>query len=291
MTNPSYYQESGHVNYTGILITMLATLMLSCILGYLYVVLTVFVPFPYLNFFFAVGVGLVMGMVLRILFKLTHNRSLKSRITMSIVSGLLVCYFQWATYIQYLLNGEFPSPQEFLSGEFINLWQYDVAGILQLIYNTGSWSIFGVQFRGLPLGIVWLLEALIFLYMPFNAARSMPVYPYSEVMNKWYPKFTLTNDFESVGAGSNFVKQVLEDPLGAIQSLGLGEAFRHIKIHLFVQPNEETQYLVVEKIFVEDRGSGKRTATPLIKNLSIPGKDAEQILKHFEHKAERLDVF
>lgn len=290
MSNRIFYQESGKVNQLGVLIFLLASLFITLVLGYVYELIIVFVPFPYLNLFAAVLVGLVLGMCARIIFRFTNNRNRKSRVALALVAGLMLCYFQWVIYLQYLLHDSFPSPMEVMRDGFLDFFHAETLSLLAYLYDNGSWSIFGVQFKGLVLGITWLIEAGIFLYMPFNAVHKAPLYPYAEILGKWYPKYTLNNDFDTI-AVNIFIEALDKNPVGAIQELKLGSAFRHTKFHVFYAPEEERQYLSVEKVWNGGGGSKESERTMVMANYEINRAAAQAILKSFENKPEKLDIF
>jgi len=291
MSSIKYYQESLKVNSVGILFHLLSSLFFTMLLGYVYTLITVFVPIIYFNFLVTFGVGLVLGVANRVLARLTNNRNKRSRIVLSLTSGLMVCYFQWTTYIVYLYQGQFPTPMEFFLG---NVWIFnpsDFVNAILEINRVGAWSIFGIQFKGFVLTGIWIIEASILIILPITAIRKTEIYPYSEFLEKWYPKYTLSNDLESISTINKFTNDLSMDAVTAINSLKLGDAFRHTKIHLFYLKDEEHQYLTVEQIFIDGRGSGKKNRTIIINNLEVPNKIGEKILQTFEHKFERVDIF
>lgn len=290
MIKLQYYQESGKVNTTGVLIVLLGAIFITLVLGYVYELILVFVPFPYLNLFAAGLTGLILGMLIRILLRFTHNRNKKVRLLLAVGAGVMLCYFQWVIYLQFLLNNSFPSPMDLMREGFLNFFHAETLDLIAVLYEQGSWSIFGVQFKGLVLAITWIIEVGIFLYMPFNAVNRAPVQPYSEILGKWYPKFTLTQDFDSI-AVQIFLKAFEQNPLEAIKELKLGTAFRHTHFHVYYAPEEERQYLSAEKVWNGGGGSKESERTMVIANVEISRSVAQAILNSFEHKREQLDVF
>jgi hypothetical protein len=234
--------------------------------------------------------GLMLGMLLRILLRFTNNRNKKIRLGLAVGAGIMLCYFQWVIYLQFLLNDSFPSPMDLMREGFLNFFHAETLELMAYLYEHGSWSIFGVQFKGPVLAITWTLEAAIFLYMPFNAVNHAPVYPYSEILGKWYPKFTLTHDFDSI-AVHIFLKAFEQNPLQAIQELKLGTAFRHTQFHVYYAPEEERQYLSAEKVWNGGGGSKESERTIVIANVEISRSVAQAILNSFEYKREKLNVF
>lgn len=115
-------------------------------------------------------------------------------------------------------------------------------------------------------------------------------YPFSELLNKWYPKYTLLKDFESVSAIGNMTRNLETDPLKSIQELKYGSAYRHTKIHLFYLKDDPNQYLTFENVYVDNRGQGKKNRTIIINNFKIDKESAQKIFENFEHKRERTEV-
>jgi hypothetical protein len=134
------------------------------------------------------------------------------------------------------------------------------------------------------------MEAVILLFMPVNAIHKAPIHPYSEILGKWYPKFTLSNDFDSI-AVNIFLEALDKNPVDAIKDLKLGSGFRHTKFHIYYTPEEERQYISVERVWNGGGGSKESERTIVIDNYEITRSAAQTILKSFENKHEKLEVF
>jgi len=285
-----YYQESGKNNPLSQLVAYISCVLLSLTLGYLYSVLIIFIPIVYLNFLITVGLGLTLGLILRFLVRITNYRNKKSKLILALVFGFLTNYFQWTVYILYAFNGEIPNFSYYLSNlQWIALPTNFLEAVVQ-INRTGLWSIFGIVFTGFGLTTIWIIESLIIMAGPLVAIYKTKAYPFSELLNKWYPKYTLLKDFESVSAIGNMTRNLETDPLKSIQELKYGSAYRHTKIHLFYLKDDPNQYLTFENVYVNNRGQGKKNSTIIINNFKIDKESAQKIFENFEHKRERTEV-
>jgi len=285
-----YYQESGQINPMKQNLSYAICIGLALLLGYLYSVLIIFIPFVYLNFLITVGYGLSLGLICKALVRFSHNRSKKNQIIQAVVIGLLTNYFQWTAYILYVYNGAIPNIELYFSNlNWIIIPKNFFIAIAE-INRFGTWSIFGITLNGFGLTVIWIIEFLIIMAGPIVAIVQTKIYPYSELLEKWYHKYTLFNDFESISTVTQLIGELSSDPLKSIDSLGMGSGLRHTKVHLFYLKDEDKQYLTFEKIYIEGQGKGKKNSSIVINNFKINKSDAELILEKYENKRERIEV-
>lgn len=282
------YQESMKVNPIGLTVSYGVCLILALFLGYLYSSITIFMPIVYVNLLLTLGFGLTLGIVNRFLVRLTHNRNKKSQLIQALISGVLANYFQWTAYILYAFNKEVPSLPEFFANlHWVVIPQHFIQAITE-INRVGVWSMFGVVFNGFVLTAIWVIEAFIIIALPVTAVYKTKIYPYSELLGQWYPKYTLFKDFEYLSTTNKLQKDLQVDAISAIQGLGKGIGHRHSKIHLFYHKDEVNQYLTFETRLIE--GKGKVNSSVLINNFTIDRKTAELILDSFEHQKEKVEI-
>ena len=284
MTNTSiYYQESGNINTPGLIAAYILYLAVTLVLGYAYTVFSLFIPFIYFTFIATIGFSLLLGLMCRLMIRMTHNRNKKSQMIQAVIVGVLANYFQWTAYIAFAYSGEIPSFTEFLSAISWIVIPVNFIEALVEINSIGLWSVFGIPFNGFALAFVWLLEAFIIMAGPVLAVRKAVPQPYSEASSKWFPMYTLEKEFESISPSETIITALTTDALNTLKQLGLGSGTRHTKVHLFYLENESLQFLTVEKIFYEDRGKGKKNSDVIIKNIAIDTKSAQNILNEFRH--------
>ena len=282
----SFYQESNIVNPSGLVVAYLAVLVLTIILGFIYTQLMISVPFIYFKpfFIFLVAWGLELG--IRYIARLTHNRNKESQLVLAAVAGLLLNYFQWIPFVLFVLTREI-SIADYLS----NLaWITSPKAFLTVIGEInaqGAWSLWGVPVKGVGLAFFWIGEAIILIALPVIAVYTARIFPYSETHKQWYPKFSLTRDFETIPHEDKFIPLLRTDALKTIQDLGYGTKTRYILIHVFYLPQESKQYLSFERVYIEGN-SGRKNITPQIENFGIDSATAKALLEKFKHKKGRF---
>lgn len=285
-----FYQESGQINPIRQSLSYAICIGLALILGYIYSVAIIFIPIVYLNFLITLGFGLTLGLICRAIVRFSHNRSKKSQIVQAVVIGFLANYFQWTAYILYAYNGEIPTLGLYFANLHWIMIPENFFTAVAEINKVGTWSIFGIPFNGFALTAIWIIEFLIIIGGPIVAIVKTKIYPYSELLENWYHKYTLYNDFESISMVNKLTKELASDPVKSIESLGKGSGLRHTKVHLYFMKDEDKQYLTFENIFIEGQGKGKKDSSIVINNFKINKADAELILEKYENKRERIDV-
>lgn len=283
-----FYQESDKTNIAGNVVSWTVIFLITLLVGYFYSIAISIVLVIYFNFVITVAFGLLLWVIIRILVRFTHNRNKRNQMILIIGAAIFANYFQWTSYVLYMSSYTVPSFSEYLAGIG---WIFSPGNFFEtvsIITEIGPWSVFGVPFKGVMLVGVWIIEAGIISIMPIIlVSRSQP-YPYSEIFSKWYPKFTLDTDFESLG-GVTLIPKLTQNPLAALQSLGKGSAYRSTKIHIYYLREEEKQYLTAEVVAIESQ-TGVKSGNKVINNFQISRHDAELILENFRHKRTRFDL-
>jgi hypothetical protein len=200
--------------------------------------------------------------------------------------GLLANYFQWTAFIVWAYSDGFPDFQMYLINLTWLITDGDLFGIIAEINEVGMWSVFGATVNGFGLTAIWIVEALIIAAGPVIISFQIKTPPYSENLSRWYAKYTLFNDFESIPATTKLIEELKEDPLKVIEGLGNGAATRHTKIHIFYLKGEEDQYLTIEKVFIGSQEGSKKTSEILVNNFRITSQQAISIREKFENKRD-----
>ena len=284
-----YYSESGKISVTRQIFSYAFCILLASILGYVYTGFTVKIPLVYANFLLTFGFGISLGFVLRVLTRLTHNRNKKTRIIQGLIVAGLATFFQWTAYVIYLTKTEFPPIGVYYSNLDIMLHSqaYD---FLAIVYKLGSWSLFDTTINGFVLVLIWIGELGIIMFGILSAVLKTNIYPYSEHSKKWYPKYTLIRDFESISSSVNITKSLMSNPLQALNDLQKGDGLRYSKIHIYYNKKDLYQYLSLEKVHIEKSGTGKKNTENIVSLFKISKSQAEAILANFQHKKERMEI-
>lgn len=283
-----FYDASNKTNIAGDIVSWFVVFAVTLFGGYFYAIVVSVIPIIYFNFIATISLGLLLWVMIRVLVRFTHNRSRKSQLILVIVAGVLANYFQWTCYVVFLVNDGLPTFGEYLSATGWIFSPGDFVYAVGLINEAGPWSVFGVTAKGWTLTGIWLAEALIIFIVPVLTVWRANTYPYSENLEKWYPKFTLDRDFETV-VHHLLVPALSADSLAALQRLGKGGALRHTKIHLYYTPNETYQYLTAEIVSTESQ-TGYKSGSNVVNNFRITRHEAEMILANFSHQRRRLDL-
>lgn len=285
-----YYQASGRINPIRQGLTYAICIVIAFILGYLYSVFVIIIPFVYFNIAIAYFIGYALGMISRVLLRFGHSRSRRAQVIQGVVIGILVNYVQWTVYILYFIYNKVPSFEMYFANlNWILIPENFISALIEINQNS-SWIMLGASFKGPSLTIIWIIEFLIIMYGPIFSSLKSNTYPYSELFQKWYPKYTLYKDFETVTSDPVFINKLSTDPLDAIDSLQKGMAFRFVKVHIYYIPEEEIQYLTFEIIYLPNQGRGEKVGTCVINNFKINTQDANRILEKYPNNRERVDV-
>lgn len=254
----------------------------SLFIGFIYGIIIAFSPLVYLNIFICLGFGLALGYGTRFLSRLAKLIDKNTTVRISLMCALLGLYASWVSYIVYFQ--ETPDLNATMNS---NAWLFfnpiEVVSIMSQINKFGLWEIGGMAFNGFLLTIIWILEALIILLVPFLMVRNMPTIPYSEKCKRWYKKHIFQKDFEKIVMQKNFVEDLERNKLETIHSLGNGMATRFARVSVYFLEDEEYQYLSVENI-LRDGGGKKETSEPIIYLLRITTSEARELMKKYYAK-------
>lgn len=290
MDSSLFYKASGNCNLGRFTLSYISCVLIALVLGFLYTVVSLVVPFVYFNILFCLGFSAVLAFVCKALFRFSHNRSKRKQIVQAFIIGFLANYFQWTAYIVYAYNDALPTFTDFIENLSWIVIPENFLNAVMDINSIGLWSFFGVQFQGVELALIWIGEALLIMSGPVLAAITAKHYPFSEKMNRWYPKYTLDYNFESISAKQYMLDALVINPLEAIRNLGYGTAYRYSKVHLYYLPQESLQYISIEKINVPRQGKGKKNIEQVIYNFTVRKMEMDAIMNEFDFQKERLNI-
>lgn len=285
MIEEKLYRHSGQSPALGLLIAIGLGTILAIILGFVYNFLIVIIPIVYINFFFTVGFGAVLGYGIKFFSRFSKIRNHRQTIMLAGIVGGIGFYFQWIAYFVFLSSGEhsFQAYQDNFDLFYNPLLFTEL--ILQL-NKIGSWEMFGIMFTDFPLWIIWGLEAILITGIPILIAYKHPIVPYSENLNKWYRKYHLKYQFESISSQNQFKQRLLNDAEQTINNLSHGAPYRFSEVSIFFLKDEQIQYLSVDNIFIEDRGKGKNRRTSIIHLVQIENSSAHLLMDKYGTKKQ-----
>lgn len=274
------YKHSGQSPLLGLFIAIGTGAILAIFLGFIYNFLIVTIPIVYVNVIISAGFGMILGYGIKFISRFTRIRNDRQNIILAAVVGFIGFYFQWIAYFVFLNYGEhsFQAYQE-----NFDLF-YNPAVFVEMLYGlskVGSWEMFGIPFRDFPLWVIWGLEALLIIGIPILIAYKHPIVPFSENLNRWYPKYVLKNQFESISSQNKFKERLLHNCAETITNLSHGEAFRFSEVSLYYLKDEQGQYISIDNVFIEDRGKGKSVRTPVVHLMRIDTNSADELMEKF----------
>ena len=289
---PKYYQPSEELNSLNLVNGLLILLAITMIIGYIYSLLIFVIPLVYLNFVIAVGLGVALSYCIRFIIRWVKIRDDRSRQILVVFGILFVSFFQWTAFVDSVLLERFPTPIEYIQSFQWIFAPQEYLLFIGEIYKYGTWGMIlsNFQFNGILLLAVWLVELIVIASPSIKLISNYDIFPFSEKLNKWYPKYTLIKDFKAMASKNSIEEKLDSGVMEALNNLEEGSAVYHTRIQLFYLEGEENHYLNVNKVKIE-RGSNDESVTPLIKNYRIDSATANDIRRQFKMEKERFDIF
>ncbi len=152
------YKPSGRVNPVAPLV-LIAGLLLTLALSFLYAYLIKNNPFIYLSVF--IYAGFVIGLAMITIFTISFGkiRNITVGILIGLVIGSTALYVSWAVILPEIV-GDMVSIRQLLSAPD-QMWH-----LINFISRTGWYSLFGTEIHGVLIWLIWGLEALGILFIP-----------------------------------------------------------------------------------------------------------------------------
>ncbi len=180
-----YYQHSGQINAGGLLAALGVGTIAGVVLGGIYAVAVIFIPFIKLNFLLCLFYGIALGLVPAKLLRTMKVRNLPISLVIVGIVTLLSYYFCWATWEKVVARNEedFPSLVEIVTRPKL---VYDIAAAIN---EHGTWSMSESSkeaMSGTALLVVWGIEAAtIFIAALLTAKSLLGEKPFCEKCEKW----------------------------------------------------------------------------------------------------------
>lgn len=169
------YRHSGKFNPAALAAALGAAAGLGIPLGLAYAYLLRWIPFIYVNFLLTIGYGFAFGWLTRRLLKLGRVRNGTAAALTGLGVGLIALYCNWSGHIHALVDD---APWVLRPDQIL--------AVIPVLYAEGTWTIKGMTISGIPLAIVWLIEAAVILAFaaiePYGFVRDTP---YSERNQCW----------------------------------------------------------------------------------------------------------
>lgn len=271
----TFYRHSGKFGIHGPLLALLAAVVIGFPLGILYAYLIKWIPFIYLNFFLTVGYGCAFGFMTGWLLKFGKVRSSAIAALIGLVVGMAASYFSWNGYVHAMVN-ESPTLITFAQ----------LRGLMGLLYDNGSWGIgsSGTPVTGIPLAIVWFVEAAIIIGITFALAFGFVAQlPFCEQHGCWYDEERNIDKLDAFVMPEHLAALKAGDlsPLGAANPRvpASGRFARLILKHS--AKCDDYCALCIENITIttDKEGNPQEKKESLLTNLLVPKNTFDYLLK------------
>ncbi|MGH1335279.1 MAG: hypothetical protein ACRBFS_04060 [Aureispira sp.] len=284
----NYYQAPTTWATRGILYTLLLSIPLTLLLGYVYTTLMVTLPFVWLLPILVFIIVLAWSWGVRLLARWFQLYNKKSQLFVALLSSLVLFYGQWLVFVLYLDFGHLPSLGYYF-GNFGDLFKIEnTASVLTLLYNEGFWEVGGAPLNGMVLVLFWIIEALLLLLCPALFVWKVPLIPYSEQRGKWYDKYVLERKFGTLLL-EQFPAALQQDPITTIEGAPLGKAGRYRLLELYHLPKSQKNYAAIVLINLDHKGNQEKSVAvpPFLVERTL----VERLITHYEISKERLELF
>ncbi|MEN7549243.1 hypothetical protein AAG747_15065 [Rapidithrix thailandica] len=290
MDKERYYSHSGDSPFPGFLLAIGLSISLAIILGKTYQILNCLITEMYFQIFITLGFGLLIGFGSVFFSKIGYVRNNSQKILIAAIASVAGWYFQWIAYISYVYDNDL----SIVTFNYPYYWFYlrHPSFILQsmlAINETGLWTFEGMPFKGIVLGIVWLLEAALLVGTAISVTVQYPITPFSENLKKWYRKYTLKFKFEPIHSKEEFTGELFKNPEELISQMGPGDKNEYSRISIYYLPEEEeTHYLSVDNI---TKGYSNKISIKVIHLYKIDTHTAQSLLGKFQFKTNIFNLF
>jgi hypothetical protein len=189
------------------------------------------------------------------------------------IAGVIGLYVAWGTdfYARCILPEKAPVT-------FLQAFQPDLLlSYMKAFYENGLWSIKGGTVSGIPLAIVWIIEAVVIVgAATFFARDAILHHPFCELCRRWTKKTVGTRSLSLLGS-NELIKQLLEGDLTTLDKINLAQnEGTTLRLDLATCPTcDESCFLTIQQVTVTINKEGKpeTKVEPLVNNMIIVAED------------------
>ena len=270
-----HYTPSGKFSPLSIVFLLLASVTIIPILGIVYSYLIYYIPFPYINFFITAGFGFGMGIILTQIIKFGKVRSVLISVILGLLGALIALYFAWAVWVNLAMGSEN------MMTDTLSLISDpgDLLSRLKIIKLLGVWGIGESAVKGTPLLIIWIIEAVIVVFLSVISPMASSREPFCEVNEKWFAAKRLP--------AFNFIENPHECAT-ALQNMDV-EYFRTLVRHPFPSQDSNSEFTLYSNETNENFLSITNKVASKNNKDEIEFKDNE-ITRHIEISEELSNI-
>jgi hypothetical protein len=270
------YRHSGAISPVGILLAVTVGVISAVVLGVVYSLGNVNIPYVKIHCLLTIGFGCLMGLAVGLAAKAGKIRNNFVAAAYGFVIGLIGLYVAWGT--DFLIRDIIPAGGQ-ISDAVIAfspeaLWEY-----IKWFYENGKWAVSGHKpWVGIQLGVVWSIEAITILAgSTIFACIFIMDLPFCESCNRWTTKKAGERKLSLVGAGEA-LNRLLTGDLTALAEFNLAqdEEAEYLQLDMATCPAcSESNYLTVKqnKQTLDSEGKPKTDSKSLLENMLVAGED------------------
>lgn len=288
--NNKYYKESGKITIPNLILAIVISVIFSFFLGYIYSLLIYNIPFIYFNIAITIGLGIGVSLLVRLISRIGKIRNKNHRYIISGLIILMTIYFQWITFLNAIMLNSFPSLVDTFWASSWILKPTEFFHLIGQINENGTWGLgtSGNLINGLILTLIWIGEVVIIAFPTIKMQFNFKPYPFSEKFNKWYPKYTIDEFFETIYSKESIEAELDNSVIKTLSNLKLANNARCSKIHIYYIDDEANHYLSIDKVWIDGKGNTKKVN--VLSNYTIESEALHEIKNLFKLKKERIDI-
>jgi len=251
-----YYKPSGKIPVKGIFISLITALVITVVLSIIYIALQWFIPFIYLNFFIAAGLGCGISGGIFIAIGAGKIRNTKYEFVLAVLCGLLGWYCQWALFVSLLSEAEgsmgggmWVRSSFNLTGFWYILTHPELLFRAMLSLNdVGTFTLKHSTVSGTLLWVVWAIEALIVIGAPILFSLSgRSTSPFSEQNGEWMEDREVEGKLKTVTDADAMIKELSTGNLKCLNNFLPADDLStdYATLRIYESPGDPVSYISV----------------------------------------------
>ena len=277
-----YYKPSGKIPAKGIFISLITAFAITVILSIIYIALQWFIPFIYLNFFIAAGLGFGVGSGVFIAIGSGKIRNTTYEFVLAVLCGLLAWYCQWALFVSLLSEAEgsmgggmWVRSSFNLTGFWSVLTHPEILFQAMLSLNdVGTFTLKHNIVSGTLLWAVWVIEALIIIGAPILFSLSgRSTSPFSELNDQWMEERDVEGKLKTVTDSDQMIKELNTGNLKSLKDFLPADDLSndYATLQIYESPGDPVSYISVTNIShkADKKGALKKETKTVIEYFRI----------------------
>jgi hypothetical protein len=251
-----YYKPSRKIPVKGIFISLITAFAITVVLSIIYIALQWFIPFIYLNFFIAAGLGFGIGGGVFIAIGAAKIRNTIYDRVLALLCGLLGWYCQWALFVSLMVaaegsmaGGMWVRSSFNLTGFWYILTYPEILFRAMLSLNdVGTFTLKHNTVSGTLLWVVWVIEALIIIGAPILFSLSgRSTTPFSEQNDRWMEERDVEGKLKTVTDPDQMIRELSTGNLKSLKDFLPADDLStdYATLRIYESPGDPVSYISV----------------------------------------------